>query len=97
MFTYKKALYKIFVLSPKICKAGPAFRSNCMCLDSCVLRFLPLFFFSYISTLWDNQRCSCTVEHCSCTIHRTHNHFIQKKIFKMGLMAQFTHLKIILL
>ena len=45
MFTYKKALYKIFVLSPKICWAGPAFRSNCMCLDSCVLRFLPLFFF----------------------------------------------------
>ena len=45
MFTYKKALYKIFALSPKFCWASPTFRFNCMCLDSCVLRFLPLFFF----------------------------------------------------
>ena len=36
--------------------------------------------------------------HCSCTIHRTHNHFIQKKkILKMGPIALFTYLKIILL
>ena len=33
----------------------------------------------------------------SYTIYGTHNHFIQKKILKMGLMALFTYLKIILL
>jgi len=32
-----------------------------------------------------------------CTIHETHNQFIHKKILKMGFMALFTHLKIILL
>ena len=35
--------------------------------------------------------------HCLHTVHGTHNHFIQKKIFKMSLTVLFTHLKIILL
>ena len=35
--------------------------------------------------------------HCLCTVHGTHNHFIQKKILKMGPTVLFTHLKIILL
>ena len=35
--------------------------------------------------------------HCLCTIHETHNHFIQKKKLKMSPTILFTHLKIILL
>ena len=39
-----------------------------------------------------------TVQETLCTIHKTHNHFIQKKIYiKMGPTVLFTHLKIILL
>ena len=35
--------------------------------------------------------------HYSSTVHGTYNHFIQKKILKMGPRVLFTHLKIILL
>ena len=35
--------------------------------------------------------------HYSSTVHEIHNHFIQKKILKIGLTILFTHLKIILL
>ena len=35
--------------------------------------------------------------YCLYTVHGTHNHFIQKKILKMGPTVLFTHLKIILL
>ena len=35
--------------------------------------------------------------YCLYTVHGTHNHFIQKKILKIGPAVLFTHLKIILL
>ena len=35
--------------------------------------------------------------HYNSTVHDTHNHFISKKILKMGPTILFTHLKIILL
>ena len=43
----------------------------------------------------DEHILHCT--HCLCTIHGIHNHFIKKKILKMGLTALFIYLKIILL
>ena len=38
-----------------------------------------------------------TVQKTKCTVHRTYNHFVQKKILKTGITALSTHLKIILL
>ena len=51
------------------------------------------FFFFYARGL----HCSGDITHCSCTVHGTHNHFIQEKILKMGPTVLFTYLKIILL
>ena len=60
-----------------------------ICLDP-RSRFQLLLFFHSFSAFWENY-------HCSRTVHRTYNHFIQKNILKMGLTVLFTHLKIILL
>ena len=70
----------------------------CDCLDSTftasvssVLRF-PFFFFSFFFHVFQGDKF-----HCSHTVHGTHSHFIQKKIFIMSHTILFTHLKIILL
>ena len=58
----------------------------CLAFAFCFFFF---FFFSRFSAFRDKF-------YCSRTVHGTHNHFIQKKILKMGPTALFTRLKIIL-
>ena len=60
------------------------------------------FFFFFVSTRMNSNNTilahGFTVQETKCTVHRTYNHFIlKKKILKMGPMALFTLLKIILL
>ena len=72
--------------------------------------FTFLFFFSFflLSCISGRKEKKFTVyetnvtvyilfRYCLCTVYGTHNHFIQKKKLKMGLMILFTYLKIILL
>ena len=62
-----------------------------------VWRFLLFFFFSMrINSNSTVLARGFTVQEKDCTIHRTYNHFILKKILKMGPTSLFTHLKIIL-
>ena len=70
----------------------------------CVL-LLFSFLFLHFSTFRDKFYYSSLFTHCSRTVHKTHNYFIdpqllyseKKYILKMGPMALFKHLKIILL
>ena len=61
------------------------------------------FFFFFFSTRMNSNNTilahGFTVQETKCTVHKTYNHFILKKIYilKMGPTALFTHLKIILL
>ena len=58
------------------------------------------FFFFFLARMNSNRTVHAhgfTVQETKYTVHGTHNHFIQKKILKMGHMTLFTHLKIILL
>ena len=48
-----------------------------------VLRFF-FFFDARISAFRDKVHCSRIVPYCSCTIHGTYNHFIQKNNIKNG-------------
>ena len=66
-------------------------------LVSCFF-FFSFFFFSARM----NNNCTVhaegfIVQEAKCTVHRTYNHFVQKKILKTGITALSTHLKIILL
>ena len=64
--------------------------TNCLskfsiCLDSVHLRISRLcvsFFSFYFFFLWARFTISRDIEYCSCTVHRTHNYFIQKKNIK---------------
>ena len=73
-----------------------------MCLDLrhvycvCVFFFFTRFALGY-ETIITVHVLQWYCSHCSNTVHGTYNHFIQKKILKMGLTVLFTHLKIILL
>ena len=63
------------------------------CLDPAFLCLcLRFFFFFYCSSCFKGTKLLFT--HC---VHRTHNHFIQKKLLKMGPTTLFTYLKIILI
>ena len=67
-------------------------------LRVCILSLtFPFFFFS--KRMNSNNTVHAhgfTIQEKNCTIHRTYNHFILKKILKMGPTSLFTHLKIIL-
>ena len=83
------------------------------CLSPCICNFFFFFFFAPLVhgtwtmhlSLWTitytilARRLHCTwdIVPCTRTVHGTHNHFIQKKILKMGPTILFIHLKIILL
>ena len=59
-----------------------------------------VFFFFFLARMNSNRTVHAhgfKVQETQYTVHGTHNHFIQKKILKMGPMTLFTHLKIILL
>ena len=69
-------------------------------LRVCVLSLTFPFFFFLSKRMNSNSTVHAqgfTVQEKKCTIHRTYNHFILKKILKMGPTSLFTHLKIILL
>ena len=56
-----------------------------------------LFIYCAGETNFTVQRQILLFIYCLYTVYRTHNHFIQKKILKIGPTVLFTHLKIILL
>ena len=72
----------------------------CLCFEFHVSFFFS-FFFSFSTCMNSNLTVHAhgfTVQEAKCTIHRTNNHFIQKKnILKKGPTTLFTHSKIILL
>ena len=74
---------------------------SAFCASQTRLRFRIFFFFqrmnskSTVHVLCGRQ--ILLFIHCLHTVHGIHNHFIQKKILKMGPTVLFTHLKIILL
>ena len=65
---------------------------------SCFPFLFPFFFFlACMNSNFTVHAHGFTVHEIRCTVHRTYNNFMKKKILKMGTTALFTHLKIILL
>ena len=64
---------------------------------SFTFRFLFFFFSVCMDSNYTVHKHGFTVQETKYTVHWTYNHFIKKKMLKMGLTALFTHLKNFLL